>query len=66
MILKNTTYNKLKWLLMFFVPATITAIIGLGELYKFETKLIVGTISIISTFLGTITKISDENYKKEV
>lgn len=63
MILSDKAYKFLKWFLILFIPATLTLIIGLGQLWNFETELIVGTISLISTFLGAITKISDANYK---
>lgn len=63
MILSDKAYKFLKWFLILFIPATLTLIIGLGQLWGFETELIVGTISLISTFLGAITKISDANYK---
>ncbi|MDO4778457.1 MAG: phage holin [Tissierellia bacterium] len=64
MKLSNQTYDVLKWFLMLVVPAFVTLLSGLGELYGFDTKIIVGTIALVATFLGTITKISDTNYKK--
>ena len=63
MILSDKMYKFLKWFLILFIPSVLTLIIGLGQLWNFETELIVGTISLISTFLGAITKISDVNYK---
>lgn len=65
MKLKNKAYDFIKWTLLVGVAPTIALITGLGELYHFETSLIIGTISLIATFLGAITGISNYNYKKE-
>lgn len=65
MILNNKMYDVFKWVLMVGVAPTIALITGLGELYKFDTTLIVGTISLLASFLGAITGISNYNYKKE-
>lgn len=65
MVLNNKIYNFIKWGLMIFVPAVITLITTLGTIYNWNTEVIVLTISSIATFLGTITGISNYNYKKE-
>ena len=54
MVLNNKFYTVLKWILAVAVAPTIALITGLGELYHFDTTLIVGTISLIATFLGAI------------
>lgn len=64
MKMSNKTYNIIKWGLFMLVPATIAFITGLGELYNFDTTVIVGTISLVSTFIGAITGISSYNYHK--
>lgn len=66
MKLNNKAYDIIKWTLLVGVAPTIALITGLGELYNFDTTLIVGTISLIATFLGAITGISNYNYKKDV
>ena len=66
MILKNKAYTTLKWILAVAVAPTIALITGLGELYKLDTTLIVGTISLIASFLGALIGVSNYNYKKEV
>lgn len=66
MILKDKAYTILKWILAVAVAPTIALITGLGELYKFDTTLIVGTISLIASFLGALIGVSNYNYKKEV
>ena len=65
MILNNKFYTVLKWILATAVAPTIALITGLGELYKCDTTLIVGTISLIATFLGALLGISNYNYTKK-
>ena len=65
MTLSNKTYDFLKWLLIKVVPALILLIEGLGLLYGWDTKIVIGTISLIATFLGTILGISSTNYNKK-
>lgn len=65
MKLNSKVYEVLKWGLIIFIPALITLIGTLGQIYNFETETIVLTISAISTFLGVITGISNYNYKKD-
>ena len=64
MKLNNKVYDVLKWILLVGVAPTIALITGLGELYNFDTALIIGTISLVATFLGAITGISNYNYNK--
>lgn len=65
MKLNDKVYKIFKWALIIFVPALITLIGTLGQIYNFNTEIIVLTISAIATFLGAITGISNYNYKKE-
>ena len=65
MKLNSKVYDILKWGLIIFIPALITLIGTLGQIYEFDTETIVLTISAVSTFLGVITGISNYNYKKE-
>ena len=64
MKLNSKLYDILKWGLMIFVPALITLIGTLGQIYNFDTETIVLTISAVATFLGVITGISNYNYNK--
>lgn len=65
MKLNDKVYKVFKWGLIIFIPALITLIGTLGQIYNFETETIVLTISAISTFFGVITGISNYNYNKE-
>lgn len=62
--LGNKFYTILKWILATAVAPTVALITGLGELYNFDTTIIVGTITLIATFLGALVGVSNYNYKK--
>lgn len=64
--MSNKVYDILKWILLVAVAPTIALITGLGELYGFDTTIIVGTISLVATFLGALLGVSNHNYKKRV
>lgn len=63
-MLNNKWYDILKWVLLTAVAPTIALITGLGELYNFETTLVVGTISLVATFLGALLGVSNVTYNK--
>lgn len=62
--MSNKVYDILKWVLLVAVAPTIALITGLGELYGFDTTLIVGTISLVATFLGALLGVSNVKYNK--
>jgi hypothetical protein len=47
--MSNKVYDAIKWTLLVAVAPTIALITGLGELYGFDTTVIVGTISLFAT-----------------
>ncbi len=63
--MSNNFYDVAKYLILVVEPALVTLIIGLGKLYGWETELIVGTISLVTTFFGSILMISSNNYAKQ-
>ena len=65
MKLSNKVYDVLKWILLVAVAPTIGLLTGLGELYGFDTTLIVGTISLVATFLGALLGVSTARYNKK-
>ena len=65
MVLDNKFFTILKWILATAVAPTIALITGLGELYNFDTALIIGTISLVATFLGALLGVSNYNYQKK-
>lgn len=64
--MSNKVYDTVKWILLVAVAPTIALITGLGELYGFDTTVIVGTISLLATFFGALLGVSNVNYKKRV
>ena len=64
-ILGKKFFTALKWILATAVAPTIALITGLGELYNFDTTIIVGTITLVATFLGALLGVSNYNYQKK-
>ena len=65
MKLPDKVYDVLKWILVIFVPSTITLISSLGALLGFDATIINGVIGIIATFVGSLVGISTIAYNKE-
>ena len=66
MILDDKTYNILKWVAMIFLPALGSLYFGLASIWGLPYgEQVVGTITVIDTFLGAILGISSSNYKKQ-
>ena len=66
MKMKNETYDKVKWLVMIFMPALTALVGGLGKAYGWETsELAVTTLNLLTAFLGAITIKSSLNFEKE-
>ena len=65
MILPDKVYNILKWIAQVFLPALGTLYFGLAGIWGFPYgEQIVGTITVIDTFLGIVLGISTVQYKK--
>jgi len=63
--MSNKTYDVLKDIALYVLPALATLIITLGGIWGFQyAEAIAGTITAIDTFLGAILKISSNNYHK--
>lgn len=63
--MKNSTYDVLKDIALYVLPALATLIITLGGIWNFQyAEAIAGTITAIDTFLGAILKISSNMYHK--
>lgn len=66
MKLSNKTYDIMKWVVQLLIPALITLYGVIGSTLKIpytqETLTIAGAVDV---FLGTILKISTDNYNKE-
>lgn len=65
MILDNKTYDILKYIAQVVLPALGTLYFGLAKLWGLPYgEEIVGTITVIDTFLGTLLRISTNQYNK--
>lgn len=65
MKLSNKTYDRLKWVAMCILPAFGTLYFALSSIWGLPyAEQVVGTISAINAFLGTILGISNHNYIK--
>ena len=64
MKLTNKTYDRIKFLVQIVAPALIVLIAGLGDLYGFNTQNIIGLITLLATFTGSVLGISNLQYKK--
>ena len=67
MKLSNGAYNVLKYVALVALPATGALYFGLSEIWglPYGTE-IVGTITVIDTFLGALLGISTANYNKQL
>lgn len=65
--LNNKTYDVLKWIAQYFLPALGTLYFALASIWGLPFgEQIVGTIIAIDTFLGVILGISTSEYNKQV
>lgn len=65
MKLSNKTYNVLKWIAMYLLPALGTLYFALAGIWGLPYgEEIVGTITAVDTFLGVVLGISAAKYNK--
>lgn len=65
MKLTNKTYDMLKWIAQYLLPAAGTLYFALAGIWGFPYgEQVVGTITAIDTFLGVILGISTMQYNK--
>lgn len=65
MKLSNKTYDVLKWIAQYLLPAIGTLYFTLAGIWGFPYgEQVVGTITAIDTFLGIMLGISTAQYKK--
>ena len=65
MKLNNKTYDILKWVALYLLPALGTLYFALAGIWSFPYgEQIVGTITAIDTFLGVLLGVSSSAYKK--
>ena len=66
MKLNDKVYDVLKWIALILIPAVGALYFGLARIWGFPYgEEIVGTLTLIDTFLGTLLGISTAKYNKE-
>ena len=64
-MLKNKTYDVLKWITMIALPALGTLYFALAGIWGFPyAEQVIGTIAAVTTCLGTLIGISTHQYNK--
>ena len=65
MTLDNKMYDLLKWIALIVLPALGTLYFGLSSIWGLPYgEQIVGTITVIDTFLGALLGVSTTNYNR--
>ena len=63
--MNNKVYDVLKWIAMVLLPALGTLYFGLAGIWGMPAaEQVVGTITVVDTFLGVILGISTAQYNK--
>ena len=66
MVFINTTYDIMKWIAQYLLPASGTLYFALASIWGLPYgEQIVGTITAVDTFLGVLLGISTINYNKK-
>lgn len=65
MKISDKTYNILKWIAQYFLPAVGTLYFALASIWDLPYgEQVVGTVTAVDTFLGVILGISTAQYNK--
>lgn len=66
MKLSNKTYDILKWIAQYLLPALGAFYFGLAQIWGLPyAEEIVGTITVVDTLLGALLGLSTTAYRKE-
>lgn len=64
-MLSNKVYDVMKWIAQYFIPAIGALYFGLSRIWGFPYgEEVVGTLTLIDTFLGAVLGISTVQYNK--
>lgn len=65
MNMNNKTYDRLKYIALYVLPALATLILTVGSIWQIPySEAIAGTVTAIDTFIGALIGISAKNYKE--
>ena len=66
MKMKNETYDVLKWVAMIVLPAVVTFVAAIGQIWGIPyTAQIAATIAAVDTLLGACLQVSSANYTEK-
>ena len=66
MKLHNKVYDVMKWIVMIVLPALSAFYVALAPVWGWPyAEEVVGTIAVVTTFLGALLGISTVQYKRE-
>lgn len=64
-MISNRTYDLLKWIAQILLPALGTLYFGLSSIWGLPyAGEVVGTITVVDTFLGVLLGLSTRQYKR--
>ena len=67
MKLSNKTYDILKWIAQYLLPAAGTLYFSISQIWGLPYgEQVVGTITALDTFLGVLLGLSSNTYNKEI
>lgn len=67
MKISNKTYDVLKWVALYLLPALGTLYFAIASIWGLPAgDKVVGTITALDTFLGVLLGISTSQYKKQI
>ena len=65
MIMKNSTFDTLKWIALILIPALVTLVLAVGQIWSLPYYEKIGaTIAALGVFLGALLKVSTSAYKR--
>ncbi|MGO4940696.1 phage holin [Fundicoccus sp. Sow4_D5] len=67
MSFNNQQYDRLKWIVLIFLPAFAGLVGGLGNLYGVaKVDLYVTTLNLLTAFFGALLQVSSRHYHDEI
>lgn len=65
-MISNKVYNVLKYIALIALPAVVTLLIGIGDVWGLSwMPKVAMTVSLITSFLGALLQVSSTKYWKE-
>lgn len=66
MVIPSKLYDKLKWIALIVVPASVVFYDGLGSLWNWShTREVAGSLALFGVFLGSLLQLSSQRYNNK-